>query len=83
MKFRVFAFLGAILMAGSLSAQTLTDVINEFNTGVEKLNNQEYQPVLAVIALVGRRQHLLRMRAVNKALIGESLRGVVRLSGGR
>lgn len=30
-------------MAGSLSAQTLTDVINEFNTGVEKLNNQEYE----------------------------------------
>ena len=42
MKLRVLAIFGAILMAGSLSAQTMTDVINEFNTGVEKLNNQEY-----------------------------------------
>ncbi len=30
-------------MAGSLSAQTLTDVINEFNEGVAKVNNQEYE----------------------------------------
>ena len=30
-------------MAASLTAQTLTDVINEFNAGVEKLNNQEYE----------------------------------------
>jgi tetratricopeptide (TPR) repeat protein len=29
-------------MAGSLSAQTLTDVINEFNEGVAKINTQEY-----------------------------------------
>jgi len=42
MKFKVLAIIGGILFAGSLSAQTLTDVINEFNTGVEKLNNQEY-----------------------------------------
>ena len=42
MKFRVLSILCAVLIAGSLSAQTLTDVINEFNTGVEKLNNQEY-----------------------------------------
>ena len=42
MKLRVLAILGGILMAGTLSAQTLTDVINEFNSGVEKLNNQEY-----------------------------------------
>ena len=42
MKLRVLAILGGILLAGTLSAQTLTDVINEFNTGVEKLNNQEY-----------------------------------------
>lgn len=42
MKLRVLAILGGFLLAGSLSAQTLTDVINEFNTGVEKLNNQEY-----------------------------------------
>jgi len=32
-----------MMMAGSLTAQTLTDVINEFNAGVEKLNNQEYE----------------------------------------
>ncbi len=43
MKLRVLAILGGILLAGSMSAQTLTDVINEFNTGVEKLNNQEYE----------------------------------------
>jgi len=43
MKLRVLTILGGILLAGTLSAQTLTDVINEFNTGVEKLNNQEYE----------------------------------------
>lgn len=43
MKLRVLAIIGGILLAGTLSAQTLTDVINEFNTGVEKLNNQEYE----------------------------------------
>ncbi|MEN8201266.1 MAG: tetratricopeptide repeat protein [Bacteroidota bacterium] len=43
MKLRELAILGGILLAGTLSAQTLTDVINEFNTGVEKLNNQEYE----------------------------------------
>ena len=43
MKLRVLSILGGILLAGSMSAQTLTDVINEFNTGVEKLNNQEYE----------------------------------------
>jgi len=43
MKLRVLAILGGIVLAGTLSAQTLTDVINEFNTGVEKLNNQEYE----------------------------------------
>jgi len=42
MKFRVLAILTGVLLAGTLSAQTLTDVINEFNTGVEKLNAQEY-----------------------------------------
>jgi len=35
--------IGGMMMAGSLTAQTLTDVINEFNAGVEKLNNQEYE----------------------------------------
>ncbi len=60
MKLRVLAIFGAILMAGSMSAQTLTDVINEFNTGVEKLNNQEYDvsiehfnQVLALAETVG------------------------------
>lgn len=43
MRLRVLAILGGVLLAGTLSAQTLTDVINEFNTGVEKLNNQEYE----------------------------------------
>lgn len=43
MKFRVLALFGGILLTATLSAQTLTDVINEFNTGVEKLNNQEYE----------------------------------------
>ncbi len=43
MKFRLLTIIGGILLAGTLSAQTLTDVINEFNTGVEKLNNQEYE----------------------------------------
>lgn len=43
MNLRAFLILGGLLLAGSLEAQTsLTDVINEFNTGVEKLNNQEY-----------------------------------------
>lgn len=42
MKFRVLATLAGVLVAATLSAQTLTDVINEFNTGVEKLNGQEY-----------------------------------------
>ncbi len=70
MKFRVFAFLGAILMAGSMSAQTLTDVINEFNTGVEKLNNQEYQvsvehfnQVLALAETVGDEASDMRAQA--------------------
>ncbi len=70
MKFRVFAFLGAILMAGSLSAQTLTDVINEFNTGVEKLNNQEYEvsvehfnQVLALAETVGDDANDIRSQA--------------------
>lgn len=42
MKFRVLAIFVGVLMAASLSAQTLTDVINEFNTGVENVNSQEY-----------------------------------------
>ncbi len=46
MKFRVLAILAGVLIAGTLTAQTLTDVINEFNTGVENLNNQEYDAAL-------------------------------------
>jgi tetratricopeptide (TPR) repeat protein len=46
MKFRVLAILTGVLLAATLSAQTLTDVINEFNTGVEKLNAQEYDVAL-------------------------------------
>lgn len=60
MKLRIYAILGGILLAGSISAQTLTDVINEFNVGVEKLNNQEYElslehfnQVLALAETVG------------------------------
>ena len=46
MKFRVLAILAGVLLAGTLSAQTLTEVINEFNAGVEKLNAQEYDAAL-------------------------------------
>lgn len=46
MKLRAIAILGGILLAGSLSAQTLTDVINEFNEGVAKINSQEYDASL-------------------------------------
>ncbi len=46
MKLRVLAIFAGVLLAGTLSAQTLTDVINEFNTGVEKLNSQEYVAAL-------------------------------------
>ncbi|MEN8226643.1 MAG: tetratricopeptide repeat protein [Bacteroidota bacterium] len=70
MKLRVLAIFGAILMAGSLSAQTMTDVINEFNTGVEKLNNQEYEvsvehfnQVLAMAETVGDEANDMRAQA--------------------
>ncbi len=60
MRLRVLAIIGGVLLAGSMTAQTLTDVINEFNTGVEKLNNQEYEvsiehfnQVLAMAETVG------------------------------
>lgn len=61
MKNRVLFSLGGMLMTVTLSAQTtLTEVINEFNTGVEKLNNQEYEQsvehfnqVLAMAETVG------------------------------
>ena len=58
MKLKVTAILVGIMIVGSLSAQTLTDVINEFNAGVEKLNNQEYDAALdnfnQVLALAGK-----------------------------
>jgi len=70
MKLRVLAILGGILLAGSLSAQTLTDVINEFNTGVEKLNNQEYEvsiehfnQVLALAETVGDEANDMKLKA--------------------
>ena len=71
MKLRVIAILGGILVAGALYAQTtLTDVINEFNTGVEKLNNQEYESsvehfnqVLALAEEVGDEANDIRQKA--------------------
>lgn len=60
MKLRTIAILSGILIAGALSAQTMTDVIHEFNAGVEKVNNQEYDAsiehfnqVLSMAASVG------------------------------
>jgi len=46
MKLRVIAMLTGMVLAATLSAQTLTDVINEFNAGVENVNNQEYDASL-------------------------------------
>ena len=70
MKLRVIAILGGILMAGSLSAQTLTDVINEFNEGVAKVNNQEYDAslehfnqVLTLAETVGAEADEMKMKA--------------------
>lgn len=70
MRLRVFAFLGATLLVASVSAQTLTDVINEFNAGVEKVNNQEYDgsvehfnQVLALAETVGDEAGDLKARA--------------------
>ncbi len=70
MKIRGLATLGAIVFAGSMSGQTLTDVINEFNTGVEKLNNQEYEisvehfnQVLAMAETVGDEANDMRSQA--------------------
>ena len=42
MKLRMLTVIGGILLAATLTAQTLTDLINEFNEGVAKVNNQEY-----------------------------------------
>jgi len=47
MKKRVLSFsIALILASGSLAAQTLTDVINEFNAAVESLNGQSYETAL-------------------------------------
>lgn len=48
MKKRGFAILtGLMLSTGILFAQTLTDVINEFNAGVESLNSLSYETALS------------------------------------
>ncbi len=46
MMLRTIVIFSGLLIAGALSAQTMTDVINEFNAGVEKVNNQEYDASL-------------------------------------
>jgi tetratricopeptide (TPR) repeat protein len=48
MRKRVLTIATALILAtGSLFAQTLTDVINEFNAGVESLNGQSYETALS------------------------------------
>ena len=73
MKIRVLAILAGVLLAGTLSAQTLTDVINEFNAGVEKLNGQEYDAalenfnqVLAMAETVGDEANDMKAQAENQ-----------------
>jgi len=70
MKLRTLTIFGGILLAATLSAQTLTDVINEFNTGVEKLNNQEYEvsiehfnKVISLAELVGEEANDMKQNA--------------------
>lgn len=47
MKLRVIVLFMGLMAAGIVTAQTtLTDVINEFNSAVEFLNNQEYEKAL-------------------------------------
>ncbi|HER08407.1 MAG TPA: tetratricopeptide repeat protein [Bacteroides sp.] len=57
MKLRTITIVTAVLLAGSLSAQTLTEVINEFNEGVASVNSQEYESSVEhfnrVLALAG------------------------------
>jgi len=72
MKFRVLAILGGVLLTSMLSAQTLTDVINEFNMGVEKLNSQEYEvsiehfnQVIALAEQVGDEGNDMKSQAEN------------------
>ncbi|MDF1573883.1 MAG: tetratricopeptide repeat protein [Bacteroidales bacterium] len=70
MKLRVLAILTGVLLAGSLYAQTMTDVINEFNAGVESINGQEYDAalehfnqVLAMAVTVGDEANDLKAQA--------------------
>ncbi len=70
MKLRAIAIFAAACMVGSLSAQTLTDVINEFNEGVAKINSQEYESslehfnqVLTMAAVVGDSAADLKVKA--------------------
>jgi tetratricopeptide (TPR) repeat protein len=47
MKFRLVTLSLGILIAGMVTAQqTMTDVINEFNAGVENINGQSYETAL-------------------------------------
>ena len=73
MKFRVLAILAGVLLAATVSAQTLTDVINEFNTGVAKLNAQEYvvalehfNQVLSMAEVVGDSANDMKAQAEKK-----------------
>ncbi len=70
MKLRTITILGTILVAGSLSAQTQTDVINEFNAGVANVNSQEYKlsvehfnQVLSLAEVVGDSANELKEKA--------------------
>ena len=62
--------IGGMLLAGTITAQTLTEVINEFNTGVEKVNNQEYEvsiehfnQVISLAAKVGAEANDMKEKA--------------------
>ena len=70
MKLRMLTGFGSILLAATLSAQTLNDVINEFNEGVAKVNNQEYEAslehfnqVLALAETVGTEADEMKAKA--------------------
>jgi hypothetical protein len=70
MKLRALAILAALCLAGSLTAQTMTDVINEFNEGVANINSQEYissidnfNQVLTMAAAVGDSATDLKVKA--------------------
>jgi len=49
MRFKGLAILaGLLLVSGTLSSQTIADVINKYNDGVSKLNAQEYDGALDI-----------------------------------